>query len=50
MKVRWLGHSCLHRVIIPIHHDTPPWEADPGELVGCVGAQVVLPAEWVEFT
>lgn len=38
------------RYVIPIHHDIPPWEADPEELVRCVGAQVVLPAEWVEFT
>jgi len=45
-----LTESLSPKYVIPIHHDIPPWEADPVELVGCVRAQVVLPAEWVEFT
>ncbi len=53
MKVRWLGHSCIEVVgqhhVIPIHHDIPPWEADPAELEGHVEAEVIVPTEWVEL-
>lgn len=44
-----LSHSLAPRYVIPIHHDIPPWEADPEELQGQVGAQVVVPIEWFEF-
>jgi len=45
-----LVESLHPRYVIPIHHDIPPWQADPQELVERVSAQVVVPTEWVEFT
>jgi L-ascorbate metabolism protein UlaG (beta-lactamase superfamily) len=37
------------RYIIPIHHDIPPWEADPEELRGLVSGEVIVPTEWIEL-
>jgi len=37
------------RYVIPIHHDIPPWEADPEELRGRVSGEVIVPTEWMEL-
>jgi L-ascorbate metabolism protein UlaG (beta-lactamase superfamily) len=42
--------ECLApKYVIPIHHDIPPWEADPEELRGRVNGEVIIPTEWMEF-
>jgi L-ascorbate metabolism protein UlaG (beta-lactamase superfamily) len=38
------------RYVIPIHHDIPPWEADPEELRGRLSSELVIPIGWVELT
>ena len=45
-----LANRLAPRYVIPIHHDIPPWEADPTELEGEVEGQVILPTEWVELS
>jgi len=42
-----LANQLKPRYVIPIHHDIPPWEADPAGLEGRVEADVVVPTEWV---
>ncbi|MDH7485684.1 MAG: MBL fold metallo-hydrolase [Anaerolineae bacterium] len=44
-----LTRSLAPRYVIPIHHDIPPWEADPEQLRGQVRGEVVVPIEWMEF-
>ena len=44
-----LANRLKPRYVIPIHHDIPPWEADPADLEGRVGAEVIVPTEWVDL-
>jgi L-ascorbate metabolism protein UlaG (beta-lactamase superfamily) len=44
-----LAHSIAPRYVIPIHHDIPPWRADPELLRGRVSGEVVVPLDWMEF-
>lgn len=44
-----LTSSLAPRYVIPIHHDIPPWEADPEALRGRIRGELVVPIEWTEF-
>jgi len=37
------------RYVIPVHHDIPPWEADPEELRGQIDSELIIPTEWVDL-